>query len=187
MELSIRYGWMVEPAIALANTFDGVLDRLGTPVGMAEWLESERAVLGQVPHEITLRVAEFRGLRDAVRELFRAAVEGRALPEGAVGLVNGTSASVPTHVELAPVGPAGRRITEIAPAVNPAAQMLAQMARSAVRLLGTDAAETLRMCPAPGCGRFFSAARPDQVWCSGSCGNRARVARHVARRRVRGR
>jgi predicted RNA-binding Zn ribbon-like protein len=175
----------VETAIALANTLSGGVDRLRTPADMAEWLDSERKVLGDAPHEIALRVSDFRALRDAVRDLLEAAAAKRALPGGAVQLVNRTSALVPSHLEIDLSDPAGPSITEIATVVNPAARMLAQVAGSAVRVLGTQAAESLRVCPAPRCGRFFLVARPDQVWCSPACGNRARVGRHAARRRDR--
>jgi predicted RNA-binding Zn ribbon-like protein len=179
----MSYPGAMNEAILLANTMCGGTDRLRTPAEMADWLDSEGAVLGDRPPEIALRVSEFRTLRDAVRELLRAASSGRSLPEEAVASVNRTSASVPTHVELDLQHPAVPRVAEVVPAVSTAALALARIARSAVRLLGTDAANALRACPAPGCGRFFLAARPDQVWCSPACGNRARVARHAARRR----
>ncbi len=153
---------------------------------MAAWLESESSVVGEAPREIALRVSEFRALRDAVRQLLGAAAATRALPREAAALVNRISASVPTHVELDLTDPAGPRIAERFPVVNPAARVLAQIARSTVRLLGTEAAGAIRVCPAPRCGRFFAAARPDQVWCCPACGNRARVARHAGRQRVRG-
>ena len=41
----------------------------------------------------------------------------------------------------------------------------------------------VRTCQAPSCGFFFF-GRPDQEWCSIPCGNRARAARHYARRRA---
>src|SRR3954447_9124809 len=42
-------------------------------------------------------------------------------------------------------------------------------------------------CDAPSCGLFFERTRRNQRWCSPECGNRARVARHAARRPDRSR
>ncbi|MEW6060078.1 MAG: ABATE domain-containing protein [Actinomycetota bacterium] len=171
----------MEAAISLANTLSEGSDLLRTPADMAEWLESESRVLGQAPPEVALRVSEFRMLRDAVRGLLEAVVSRRTLQAEAVAFVNRASASLPAHIELDLADPAQPRVVDVLPAVNPAARVLAQIARSAIRLLGSDAADVLRVCAAPRCGRFFKAARPDRVWCSLACGNRARVARHAAR------
>ncbi|HEY5833083.1 MAG TPA: CGNR zinc finger domain-containing protein [Streptomyces sp.] len=45
--------------------------------------------------------------------------------------------------------------------------------------------DLLRACPAPRCVRYFVKQHPRREWCRPSCGNRARVARHSARRRER--
>jgi predicted RNA-binding Zn ribbon-like protein len=59
--------------------------------------------------------------------------------------------------------------------------LLAEIARSAISLVGTERRERLRRCPA--CSRFFLTTRSDRLWCSVACGNRTRVARHHARHR----
>jgi predicted RNA-binding Zn ribbon-like protein len=52
--------------------------------------------------------------------------------------------------------------------------------RSAVELAGSEA---VAECGAPSCGMLFLPANARQTWCSPACGNRARVARHLRRRR----
>jgi predicted RNA-binding Zn ribbon-like protein len=143
----------------------------------------EETALGPAAEDVALRVAEFRGLREVVCELFTAAADGRPLPAEAVERLNGVSAAVPTHAELRLAVSTGPAVVEVAASASPTARVLSAIARSAIGLLGTDARERLRVCQAPGCGRFFLCRRPDQVWCSEACGNRARVARHAARRR----
>ncbi|HEX8134886.1 MAG TPA: CGNR zinc finger domain-containing protein, partial [Actinomycetes bacterium] len=61
---------------------------------------------------------------------------------------------------------------------------LADLATSAITLVGGARRDRLRRCAAPGCGRFFVASRPRQTWCRPSCGNRARLARFHQRRRA---
>jgi predicted RNA-binding Zn ribbon-like protein len=60
--------------------------------------------------------------------------------------------------------------------------ILGAIASSAVELLGSPDRELLRVCRAPRCGLYFVSARERQQWCTPSCGNRARVARHYAAR-----
>lgn len=51
------------------------------------------------------------------------------------------------------------------------------IAEDAIRLL-TEEREHLRACEAPGCIMFFVPSAGRRQWCSATCGNRARVARH---------
>ena len=105
-------------------------------------------------------------LRDAIRELFDAAASGAAPPEGAVELVNGLAA--------APRLRWGAR----GPALVPE-EPTGQAARTAVELV---AGGRVHRCGNPRCVHFFVAGRR-RDYCSDACANRARVARHAARRR----
>jgi predicted RNA-binding Zn ribbon-like protein len=67
---------------------------------------------------------------------------------------------------------------------SPPDAFLADIATSAITLVGGPRGDRLRLCAAPGCGRWFIASRPRQTWCSPSCGNRARLARFQQRRRA---
>jgi predicted RNA-binding Zn ribbon-like protein len=55
---------------------------------------------------------------------------------------------------------------------------IAQVAAGIVELLSGSGADSLRACHAPGCVLYFVKTHPRREWCSVSCGNRARAARH---------
>ncbi len=149
---------------------------LRSPRELAGWLGG----LGIDDPELSLRLADFRSLRDAIRSLLLATVHGRPTPADAVEAVNAASAAAPMHAELDLSGPEPRSV-EIS--VGPAAsRCFAGIARSAIELVGGEDRRRLRLCPAD--ERVFLASRPRQVWCSDACGNRVRVARHRAGRRA---
>lgn len=58
---------------------------------------------------------------------------------------------------------------------------LAKVATDAVHLLTGPEAAQLRACQAPGCVLYFVKTHPRREWCSESCGNRTRAARHYRR------
>jgi predicted RNA-binding Zn ribbon-like protein len=69
-----------------------------------------------------------------------------------------------------------------------AGALLATIAREAVRLFGSEAAQLIRQCEAPTCTLYFldTSRRGDRRWCSMlACGNRAKVA-EFRRRRAKG-
>ena len=66
--------------------------------------------------------------------------------------------------------------------------LLATLAREAVRLFGSEAAQLIRQCEAPTCTLYFLdiSRRGDRRWCSMlACGNRAKVA-EFRRRHAKG-
>ncbi|MGZ4130981.1 MAG: ABATE domain-containing protein [Actinomycetota bacterium] len=130
---------------------------------------------------LALRFADFRRLHGAVVDAFGAAATGQALPTDAVARLNETAALVPFAPRLRVDGGRAVLVDEPEP-TGRAADVLSAIARSAIRLLGSADADRLRRCPR--CATFFLASRPDRVWCGASCGNRERVARHHARRRI---
>jgi predicted RNA-binding Zn ribbon-like protein len=64
-----------------------------------------------------------------------------------------------------------------------AAAVLASFAISAIELLTGPERDAIRTCGAPGCVLMYLKDHPRRRWCSNACGNRARQARHYARRR----
>jgi predicted RNA-binding Zn ribbon-like protein len=137
--------------------------------------------LGSAAGGMALRLGEFRELREAVVAVLEGVAAGSAPPPTAVERINDTGALVPFAPRLETVD--GRPVAIDEPSVGDRANdVLAAIARSAIRLAGSSEAARLRRCPA--CRGFFLASRPDRIWCGASCGNRVRVARHHARRRA---
>jgi predicted RNA-binding Zn ribbon-like protein len=181
--MELGYSWLgKELAVDFANTVIVVrpgeeLDGLATGAELARWLELERDRLGSVP-DAEARLRDFRRLRAAIRGLLAAAAEGEELPETAVATVNRASAAAPSFVQLRVPAEA---VVESRARTRVDATFGA-IAASAVEVLGGPDRERIRVCAAPSCGLFFLAGRQRQQWCTPSCGNRARVARHYARR-----
>lgn len=156
-------------ALSLANA------QLGSPGDLWGWLEADDAIEPEERDDVSLRLAEFVTLRASIRELLDASIGGGPFPAAAVERINEASARVPRVLRLAPDG------TTSAPlSAGPTPLLLARIAWSAIELLG-DPDRSPRRCGA--CGSYFEATRSDRLWCSNACGNRARVARHHARRR----
>jgi predicted RNA-binding Zn ribbon-like protein len=165
-----------ELAVDLANTLllergGSTTDLLADPDGLARWL-GRRGVDGGVG------APALQALRGHVRALLDAAVARRGLPRAAVGAVNRTVTNAPAVPQLE----AGELVFHYH--ASPPDAFLADIATSAITLVGGPSRDRLRRCAAPGCGRFFVASRPRQAWCRPSCGNRARLARFHQRRRA---
>ena len=165
-----------ELAIDLANTLrparDGsIVDQLADEDDRVRWLRGTGGPDTVGPSGLT-------ALRDHVRALLTAAVSRRALPPAAVAAVNQAGAAAPGFAQLE----AGELVIRYH--ASPVDAFLADIAASAIGLVGGPERDRLRRCQAPGCGRWFLASRPRQTWCSPSCGNRARLARFHQRRRV---
>ncbi|HJS25806.1 MAG TPA: CGNR zinc finger domain-containing protein [Actinomycetota bacterium] len=175
-------------SLELANTVLGGgsrrVDLLDSPADLVRWLEGIEPELGPAPAETGLRLADFRSLREAIRSLFGASATGETVSPEAVETVNSVSAAVSAYPSLDASDPRVPVVVEVPSAGSRTAEILALLSRSAISLVGGPDRERLRSCGGSGCGRFFLASRPSQVWCSPACGNRARVARHHARRRV---
>jgi predicted RNA-binding Zn ribbon-like protein len=165
-----------ELAVDLANTLrpapDGsVLDLLTDQETRARWLRGTGGPDAIEPSQLV-------ALRGHARALLDAAVARRTLPPAAVTAVNQAGAAAPGFAQLE----AGERVVRYH--ASPADAFLADIATSAIGLVGGPERDRLRRCEAPGCGRWFLASRPRQTWCSPGCGNRARLARFHQRRRV---
>jgi predicted RNA-binding Zn ribbon-like protein len=157
-------------ALSLANA------RLASAGDLGAWLEAEGALEPGERADVSLRLAEFVALRASIRELLDASIGGGPFPAAAVERINEASARVPRVVRLAPDGAAETPLP-----AGPTPLLLARIAWSAIELLG-DPDRSPRRCGS--CGSYFEATRSDRLWCSNACGNRTRVARHHARRRV---
>jgi predicted RNA-binding Zn ribbon-like protein len=177
--------WLGAPlAMDLANSLvqvrPGVTrDLLSSEDELDGWLRRERDRLPRVTR-VAGRLTAFAALRATLHEALSSAAAGRPPPSAAIRAINAASGRSEGHLRLALRG--GAPVAELAGSGTPLDRALSAIARSAIELLAGPERERLRVCPAPSCGMFYL-GRPDQEWCSTACGNRARAARHYARRR----
>ena len=141
------------------------------------FLRTRASLDEEASEEVSFRLPEFLALRSSLREVLEASIGGGPFPAAAVERLNEASARVAWVRRLEPPDAVDAPVTSAA-----AVRVMAEIAWSVIGLVGTERRERLRRCPA--CGRFFLATRADRLWCSIACGNRTRVARHQARRRV---
>ncbi|MGH9213251.1 MAG: CGNR zinc finger domain-containing protein [Acidimicrobiales bacterium] len=121
-------------------------------------------------------------LRELLREMLTATVDGGAPPAGTVETLGDLAARSPVNLG-AHLADDGTVVVERASPGAAATVLRAELARSALALLVAPARDRLRLCRAPGCSLFFLTDLRRQQWCSTECGNRARVARHYTRHR----
>jgi predicted RNA-binding Zn ribbon-like protein len=177
--------WLGAPlSLDLANSLVQVRpgatrDLLDSEAQLDEWLRHQRGRLPRVWPERD-RLGAFRALRDALHGALSAAAAGDLPPHSAIEAINAASRRSEGYLRLALRD--GAPVVETAGSGAPLDRALSAIARSAIELLGGLDRGRLRVCGAPSCGMFYL-GRPDQEWCSTACGNRARAARHYARRR----
>lgn len=175
-------------AIELYNTLYAsqgeAIDGLADAVSAAAWLDG----LGdRIPGDGTGPSPsrdELVALRNIVREVLHAVIDGRTPARASIEALNRASAR-------APRSPAARWRRDHAPQpvvrfhrAQRADIVLSAIAADAIELITGPARTRLRVCGAPGCVLVFL-KDPRREWCSGTCGNRARQARHY--RRIQGR
>jgi predicted RNA-binding Zn ribbon-like protein len=196
------------PSLALVNSRHnsrtGAVDHLASPEDLGEWLawrslvaregapgNAERAAspgrAAATPSAATPTDADLAAahtLRDAVRELLTAAIEGRAPAASAVAAVNASSALAPAADQLRwdDGGPVRRRAS---PGATDVQRALASLAEDAIGLVCGERRDDLIACEAPGCVRLLLKDHPRRHWCSTRCGDRVRAARHYRRSRER--
>jgi predicted RNA-binding Zn ribbon-like protein len=185
-----RWFWLTEPlAMDFANTIRrrGMVDHdyLRTGADVAGWAAAEAPQVPRVSARVAqARFEEIRSVRDDVRALLQATVDGVALPARATRRLNARARAVPLVGQLG--ARAGELRTVPATRTSPVDELLARVAAAAIELVGEGGPDAVRFCDAPSCGDFFAPDRSNQVWCDESCGTRARVARHAAHSRRSG-
>ncbi len=158
----------MNPALDLANGEDSLTDGFGLP--------RDRDTLEGLAE-----------LRAVLRRLFANALAGAPFGSQDVHDLNAAAAAVPEFPQLDVGDPDAPALVVETRRLSPLTVALSAIARAGVELLGTEARDKLAVCRAPGCGNYYVATRADRVWCSATCGNRARVARHYQRARAVGR
>lgn len=177
-------------AVELHNTL--YVDR-GEPIDGLDVLASAEAWLTGVADRLPAggrgggpKRTDLVDLRQIVRDALRAVVDGTIPSAASIEGLNRHSARAPRarvaawHADSPPVGEwdFGR--------ASRADVVLSAIAADAIQLVTGPDAANVRICGAPGCVLMFVKGHARREWCSGSCGNRARQARHYRRVRERG-
>jgi predicted RNA-binding Zn ribbon-like protein len=174
-------------ALALVNTrLDGPTGPLDLLAGAADaraWLIRHGLAPGSGRSDGAWE-DRLRGLRESVRGLFAARIDGVRPDPADLAAVNAALAAAPcvTSVAWDGDGPrVGRR--RIPRTDDPLAPALAALAADAGDLLTGAHAEQLARCSAHRCIRMFIRTHAARQVCSTRCGDRVRAARHYAKRR----
>ncbi|MGH6654338.1 MAG: CGNR zinc finger domain-containing protein [Actinocrinis sp.] len=189
--------------IELMNTVwadrQGVHDALDRPADTAAWLRAiapridltaadadaltADSVSGHLAEKlVVLRNALRRLAAEATGDPRPAAASATRELDAAVAAINQAAGAVPRWSALswAP-GETPTRHTRSHGQAGAAA--VSAIAEEAIGLFGRDERLLLRACLAPGCVLYFLKDHPRREWCSSTCGNRARGARHYQRHR----
>jgi predicted RNA-binding Zn ribbon-like protein len=189
--------------VELMNTIwadrDGVHDALREPAETAAWLRAIAPRLdlpvapdlsALIPRDLDQLAQRLRTLRNALRRLAAeatndprpAAASATHELDDALAAVNEAAGAVPRWSAL--TWTPGERPERQTRTSGPAtAAALSAIAEEAIAMFGQDKPLELRACQAPGCVLYFLKDHPRREWCSPTCGNRARAARHYQRHR----
>jgi predicted RNA-binding Zn ribbon-like protein len=171
----------------LATSFTGTLsercgnpiERIPTPQRLVDWL----AVYGLAVKTCT--TAQFnraRELREAIHAAATAAAIGEVPPASAVQVINDCSAQGRAAAFLTPEGTRQWKLGS-ASSVEDA---LGVIAADAISILAGERDGKLALCASPSCqAAFFDTSQSrTRRWCDmGTCGNKEKKARFVAKRR----
>ncbi|MER6072350.1 ABATE domain-containing protein [Streptomyces sp. NPDC001817] len=172
-------------ALDLANSAPALpggrfTDLLGTPQSANHWLTAH----GLAPADAGLRetcAAQLRSLREHLRSLIAARVEGHTPPAGALNAVNDALTRAPAAALLQWSPERGPYRATAHPATQILEHALAALAADAADLLTGPDADRLTACGSAPCNRYLL-RHGRRHWCSTRCGDRARAARAYARR-----
>jgi predicted RNA-binding Zn ribbon-like protein len=173
---------LADPQLAVGLL--GTLRRRGDALAGDDLPEDPEAIAWVQEHtraRDTAGRAGLIGLRELMRKLFLAVLNGDKPPAEAIAALNDLAAQAPVNLTARRGADGTIAVERTSP--GPAFTVLqADLARSALALLAAPARDRLRLCRAPGCSLFFLTGLRHQQWCSADCGNRARVARHYTQR-----
>jgi predicted RNA-binding Zn ribbon-like protein len=156
-------------ALALVNTQRvGDVDDLDDPL---PWLHAHGLRVTSVAD-----AGPLTGLRAAVRELLAALAEDRTPDPAAVDAVNAAARADAAAPQL--TWAAGPRREWRSTRPGSVEEAVATLARDAIDVAGGDLGRLVRPCEAHGCVRFYLREHARRRWCSTTCGDRVRAARH---------
>jgi predicted RNA-binding Zn ribbon-like protein len=176
-------------AIELANTLftdrGRPLDALTTQAALTRWVNANaERIDAPLPRRLSASDLErARELRAIIRALLATAVDGDPPPAQAVRRLNQLAALAPVTARLRWTADEPPKAHLSPSGVDRVDALLVLLAQSAIDVLGGSGAGRLRRCQAPGCITYYLKDHPRRAWCSPTCGNRVRVARHYHRTR----
>lgn len=192
-----RHGATLEDTLDFLNTaeLDGSgrpIEHLGSLRDVTAWLEAHRLLHESrrrpldalPPRRAGALLAHVLEVRAALREVVEGLIAGRAVEEDALATVNAVLRAR-SVVEL--VRDEGGVALSHRHTGDPLEDALAAVAEPLVGVISTGATERLRICANAGCRWVFedTSRTGRRRWCSmASCGNRAKAARHRARKRA---
>jgi predicted RNA-binding Zn ribbon-like protein len=169
-------------ALALVNT---EIEPRGRPVDLlpdgrtlADWLRVRGLRAGCSPSIADHDLDRIRRLRAAIRAAFTARAKGRRPSRTAITTINAAAALAPPTLRLGWNDDGPEQHTVWAQGAHAADSALAKLAVDAIDTLLGDRGSRLRLCEAHGCNRMFIQDHRRRRWCSRTCGDRVRVARH---------
>jgi predicted RNA-binding Zn ribbon-like protein len=167
MSLTPAPGEDMSVALALVNTWHG--GPTGYVDDLSTWSFAVRITAAEA--------AELADVRAAIRELFTALADRRMPAPASVALVNACAARLPTapRLDWPPDGPRRHWYSDRPDTFDDA---VATIARDAIDVVCGNRAPTVRRCAAHGCVRIFFREHARRQWCSNTCGDRVRAARH---------
>jgi len=194
-----RHAATLDDTFDFLNTdeLDGMghpIERLATAADAITWLaghgalhpEAARRLAAAPPRRAGRLLGHVHEIRAAIREIVEALVAGRPADPDAVASVNAVLRAR-TTVELVPRN--GALAVGHLHLGDPLDDALAAVAEPLVAAISAGDTRRLRICANDGCRWVFqdTSRTRRRRWCSmASCGNRAKAARHRARRRAPG-
>ncbi|WP_348541589.1 ABATE domain-containing protein [Streptomyces sp. MZ04] len=155
-------------------------DLLGTPAAANQWLFAHDLA----PADAGLQemcTAQLRALREQIRSLLAARVDGCPPPSSALAALNEALTRAPAATLLHWDPARGLYRAASHPTTQIVEHALATLAADAADLLTGPAADRLTACGSAPCNRYLL-RHGRRHWCSTRCGDRARAARAYARR-----
>jgi predicted RNA-binding Zn ribbon-like protein len=173
--------------VEFANTlsFDDGFAREHLPDGatLARWLDEHDLVTRPSPATAERALPSFRALRQLIHEVTERVAAAGAPSGMQVRAINRVLRDGLHYHQLLPAGRGGFTVSQVGDEVD---QARAAIAGSLAHYLADHDVSRVRVCANDGCRWRFIDRSPTgrRRWCDMStCGNRAKVARHRARRR----
>jgi len=148
------------------------------------WLEAQGLAWPEEAEIGRADVDRIRRLRSAIRAAFVARIDGRPLDPASLDALNAASAAGPRTPQLAWADD-GPELDWARPRAGTGLDVaLATIAADAIDVVSSPLGALLRACEAHGCVRLFLQDHGRRRWCSRTCGDRVRVARHYEKTRL---